>query len=175
MFVAFEGIDGCGKTTVMAEVAKRLGDGVFCTKEPHKPLDLDFINDTQRTLAYLLDRAMHAPLLEDAIKYYDYVLCDRYHGSTIAYQGKNALTQLTKKHYFPEPDLYLWLDVPLDVAKRRRYNRGDKAKQDLKDVALRYREQWQFGPHWYRVDASKPFETVVDACVRIIHAKSSNS
>ena len=173
MFIAFEGIDGCGKTTVMAEVAKRLGDGVFCTKEPHKPLDLDFINDTQRTLAYLLDRAMHAPLIEDAIKYYKYVLCDRYHGSTIAYQGNNALTQVTKRHYFPEPDLYLWLDVPLETAKRRRYLRGDKAEQNLEGVALRYRGLWELEPNWDRVDASQRFENVVEDCIRLIRGRKN--
>lgn len=168
MFVTFEGIDGCGKTTVMAEVAKRLPGKVFCTKEPTKPIDLDFTNNTQRTLAYLLDRAMHAPLLEDAIKYNDFVLCDRYHGSTIAYQGENAFTAVWG--YFPEPDLTLWLAIKTSEAKIRRRKRGEMEEPlyDLDVVQKRYREQYKSNENWRVIDAMEPFGNVVEQCVSII-------
>ncbi len=168
MFVVFEGIDGSGKTTAMAEVAKRLGGTVHCTKEPYMEIDQDLLTtDTQRTLAYLFDRSIHAPVLEDAIKYYDYVLCDRYHGSTIAYQGNSMFTRVTG--YFPKPDCVLWFDVPLDVAKRRRRARGDTAPADnLELVAQRYKDLCQTETTWDRVDASQKLDAVVNDCLALI-------
>jgi len=133
VFVTFEGIDGCGKTTLAGEVSRALGDKAFLTCEPRylkpslkDPLALAFL--------FIADRAEHAVEIRDAQKRYDYVLCDRYYDSTYAYQGVriaesygislNEAVELLKRAHalidLPVPDITFLIDLDPEEARSRK-------------------------------------------------------
>jgi dTMP kinase len=103
LFVTFEGIDGCGKSTQVAEAARHLehkGVPLLVTREPGgAPIseavrrillspDNGEMCDLCEVLLYLAARAQHcsekiAPALSEG----RVVLCDRFQDATLAYQG----------------------------------------------------------------------------------------
>jgi len=96
--IALEGIDGCGKSTQAAAVAAVLGahltfePGATAVGERLRELLLapDAPPPSPRTEALLMaaDRAEHVTrVLEPALAAGEWVVSDRYAGSTIAYQG----------------------------------------------------------------------------------------
>ena len=101
MFVTFEGLDGCGKTTqaqLLAESLTADGVAVVSTREPGgTPLgeeirDLvlhgDHIAPWAETALYLAARAQHVDqVIEPALAGGATVVCDRYLDTSVAYQG----------------------------------------------------------------------------------------
>ncbi|MFH1773856.1 MAG: dTMP kinase [Methanobacteriota archaeon] len=85
MFIALEGIDGCGKTTLAKELAKK---GYIVTQEPFLSCTAEVISKTKnpetRELAFYIDRLYH---LEQFIipNLNKTVITDRYKYSQIAY------------------------------------------------------------------------------------------
>jgi len=133
VFVTFEGIDGCGKTTLAEAVFGVLGDRAYLTHEPRylkpslrDPLALAFL--------FIADRAEHAIEIRDAQERYDYVLCDRYSDSTYAYQGVliaeshgmslNEAVELLKRAHalidLPVPDMTFLIDLDPEEARSRK-------------------------------------------------------
>lgn len=102
-FLSFEGIEGCGKTTQIKRLARRLrtlGYFVVETREPGgvpiseqiRTLLLDRRNrgmDARcELLLYLASRAQHlADRVRPALEKGAVVLCDRFADATMAYQG----------------------------------------------------------------------------------------
>lgn len=103
MFVTFEGGEGCGKSTQLALVARRLelaGVPVRTLREPGgtavgeaiRAILLDpqhsGLDDTAEILLYEAARAqLIAEVIEPALQAGEVVLCDRFYDSTTAYQG----------------------------------------------------------------------------------------
>jgi dTMP kinase len=103
LFITFEGIDGCGKTTQL-EAARNLleHEGISCivTREPGgtaigrcirsillAPEHAEMQNECE-LLLYFADRAQHVrEVILPALKQGRIVLCDRYADATLAYQG----------------------------------------------------------------------------------------
>jgi dTMP kinase len=103
LFIVFDGIDGCGKSTQLARAAERLvreGHKVVTTREPGGTAIAEKIRsvilssdhkamvDQCELLLYAASRAQHVrekilPSLERG----DIVLCDRFDSATLAYQG----------------------------------------------------------------------------------------
>ena len=108
-FIVLEGIDGCGKTSQIKHLLEWLpnsglmtkGAALVCTREPGgtplgrsiRELLLYTANQkapapTAELLLYAADRAQHVEtLIRPALERGDWVISDRFSGSTLAYQG----------------------------------------------------------------------------------------
>ena len=103
LFITFEGIEGCGKSTqvrLLTQHLATLGHDILATREPGgcpiadkiRAILLDAANkemtsDTE-LLLYAAARAQHvSQVIQPALKSGKTVLCDRFTDATIAYQG----------------------------------------------------------------------------------------
>ena len=144
MFIAIEGIDGVGKSTVIGMLRSRLeGDGyrVYTTAEPSQSPIGRLIRDwllkpgskvahpSIFALLFVADRVQHyygevRPMLDSGYL----VITERYMESTLAYQGAMGLPRewLMELHRFvPRPDLTIILDAPVDTVINRLRNRRE--------------------------------------------------
>lgn len=141
MFVTVEGIEGCGKSTLVLRLAERLRDegrDVFVTREPGGTPAGDAIRgiflETGLALAPITEamlinaaRAQHVlEAIEPALKSSRTVLCDRYVDSTLAYQGYGRNVDLALLRGLCDmatggltPDLTFILDIPVAVSRER--------------------------------------------------------
>ncbi|MCL5678718.1 MAG: dTMP kinase [Candidatus Thermoplasmatota archaeon] len=98
MFIAIEGIDGSGKTTLSRMLSAYLneeGFETFLTREPtdrFRPLmkdegNTDVENGINLFFQFTADRFRHQFEIEEAINEGKTVICDRYLLSSYAYQG----------------------------------------------------------------------------------------
>ena len=153
-FLVLEGIDGCGKTTQLRDLADWLpesglmphGATLHCTREPGgSPLGQALrellLNPPQEAapaptaelLLYAADRAQHVEqVIRPALDRGDWVLSDRFSGSTLAYQGYGRGLDLQTIIDLERiatagisPDITFWLDLPLQESLRRRGARAD--------------------------------------------------
>jgi dTMP kinase len=149
VFVTFEGLDGCGKTTQLARLKDTLagrGLDVVATREPGgsaigeriRAILLDSRTAGLSPLAELAlmfaDRAQHIQeVIEPGLRAGKIVLCDRYTDSTEAYQGSgrelgSALVLSLHRELCHDlwPDLTLFLDSDLNasIARARSRNQG---------------------------------------------------
>ncbi len=132
----FEGGEAAGKSTQAALLAERLG--AVLTREPGGTavgdalrrllLDLPLAPVPKaEALMMLAARAQHvAEVIQPALARGADVVCDRYSGSTLAYQGYGRGLSLTElrdvDHWATEgraPDVVVLLDLPVSVARRR--------------------------------------------------------
>jgi|688.fasta_scaffold407655_2 dTMP kinase len=151
-YVAFEGLEGCGKSTHVARLAERLG--AVATREPGgtpvgtalRAAMLDPANTSlsPRAEALLMaaDRAQHiAEVVSPALNAGRHVVSDRSVYSSLAYQGhgrqlgEDAVRRINDWALNGTwPDLVVLIDVPLDVLAERmkkreldRFEREDRA------------------------------------------------
>ena len=153
-FLVLEGIDGCGKTTQLRQLAEWLPDSglmpdgatLHLTREPggsplgralrelllHPPDDAAPCPEAE-LLMYAADRAQHVQRrIRPALERGDWVLSDRFSGSTLAYQGDGRgldralildLERIATNGLMP--DVTLWLDLPLETSIARREERAE--------------------------------------------------
>ena len=147
-FIAFEGGEGCGKSTQAALLARSLG--AVLTHEPGGTdigrriralvLDPAATGLDIRTEALLMaaDRAQHvAEVIRPALDRGQHVVSDRFSGSTLAYQGFGRglpLDELAELSRWAaggvEPDVVVLLDVPAAVAASRRCGSADRMEAE---------------------------------------------
>ena len=146
LFIVFEGIDGCGKSTQLKLLCDRLaarGRRPIATAEPTnsatgKMLRAALSGSDPRTPAemaalFVLDRIHHNKAedgIETCLAYGLDVISDRYYYSSLAYQG--SLTDYEWVRHMncncPEirrPDLCIFLDMPPRAALARVSSRGE--------------------------------------------------
>jgi len=156
LFITFEGIEGCGKTTQIGRLEKRLTDkGIqfVSTLEPGgtkigqdiRRLLLDSRNSHLAPLAELIlyeaDRAQHMEeIIRPALEQGKWVICDRFYDATVAYQGGgrgldmdlildlNNLVTRGLKH-----DITLLLDLQPETGIERALRRNNALTQDGQD------------------------------------------
>jgi len=146
LFISFEGIDGCGKSTQLLKAARFFrenGFEVVETKEPGgtmigkhlRSLLLEEGAKIQRSevLMFMLDRSEHVrQIIVPALEQGKIVLCDRFIDSTLAYQHDYSFEALDSLNEFAtgglKPDLTLYFDIPLEVALHRRRHRSETDK-----------------------------------------------
>ena len=159
-FITFEGIDGAGKSTHLAwfaDALRRRGHDVVVTREPGgtplgEKLREILLNQTMsigtEALLMFAARLEHIELvIKPALHAGKWVISDRFSDASFAYQGGgrgldwSKLTQLEQwVHGDLQPDLTLFFDVPVEVARQRLMNFG-RAGQD--NVSLDRFEQEQ--------------------------------
>ena len=147
--IVLDGIDGCGKSTQLQHLAAWLPTSglmpadaaLIQTREPGgtslgqavRQLLLHTAPDqapcpTAELLLYAADRAQHVDaLIQPALRRGDWVISDRFSGSTLAYQGYGRGLDHQLIHQLEQiatgglqPDLTLWLTLPLEESLRRR-------------------------------------------------------
>jgi dTMP kinase len=157
-FITFEGMDGCGKTTQMRQLARRLRDAgreVVETVEPGgtaigsqiRAILLDSANrelaSATEVLLYFAARAQNVEqVIRPALAGRKIVLSDRFTDSSLAYQGcgrgLGADTVLDLDRIACgglRPDLTLLIEIDLDTslarakARNRQGNRTDRMEE----------------------------------------------
>jgi dTMP kinase len=155
MFIVFEVIDGCGKTTQIWKLAKYLSDinkhnHLIITREPYKELEIrkilmhDDDAESQKeklTQLFIEDRKNHInELITPSTKKGFIVISDRYKYSTIAYQSAqgqdiNKLIQAQKD--FLKPDFIFIIDTATETAIHRMKTDSRKVEQKFeKNIAF---------------------------------------
>ncbi|MCK5158139.1 MAG: dTMP kinase [Candidatus Heimdallarchaeota archaeon] len=188
LLIAFEGIDGTGKTTIAQMLKERLealGQSVVMFKEPtneteagkkirasylegRASLDIElqwFIEDREWNVTTNILPA----LAENKI-----VFLDRYFFSTACYQGvrKNndwiSILELNRKK-FPEPDLTIIFDLDVQLAVKRIMRERSNANtfegmQNLRDVRALFLEIFQLDTigNYLLINAEKSIEEILE-------------
>ena len=200
-FVVLEGIDGCGKTTQLQALRDWLhfsglmppSARLIATREPggtalglalrqlllHPPATVQPA-PTAELLLYAADRAQHvAEVIRPALDRGDWVLCDRFAGSTAAYQGYGRglnLEMIRALEYIAtgglQPDLTLWLDVSLAESCRRRGGQpADRIEGEGAEFLARVEDgflELAMQRDWACVNADQPVADVTKDCCDII-------
>lgn len=142
--IAFEGLDGSGKSTQLERLEARLraaGCDVVATREPTGFPSGQRIREMARSGAelepeeelrwFVEDRRAHVDgVIAPAMRAGQIVLTDRYYLSTVAYQGARGLDYeqilADSEAEFPIPDLVLLLEIDPQIAFERVHARGSE-------------------------------------------------
>lgn len=148
-FLVFEGLDGSGKSSLMSALESELqakGLRTLRTREPGGTPLGDEIRElilrtqgaspTARTelLLYEASRAQHCDLvIRPALETNQWVLCDRFTASSIAFQAGGReipLAWVERLNEFAtsglKPDVTVLLDLSVEESRRRRHHRDAK-------------------------------------------------
>ena len=192
-FIVFEGGEGCGKSTQAELLAHRI-DAVL-TRQPGGTLIGAALREvlldpargemSPKTEALLMaaDRAQHeAELIGPELAKGRHVVCDRYVGSSIAYQGVGRALGRTPIATISEwatggrePDLVVLLDLPVELARLRMDRPHDRMEQagaafheSVRDGFLALAEE---SPHWVVCDAALPIDELHQVIVEVCAAR----
>ena len=205
-FLVLEGIDGCGKTTQLKQLAQWLpvsglmpaGATLHLTREPggtplgqalrelllHPP-QASAPSPTAELLLYAADRAQHVEqLIRPALVRGDWVLSDRFSGSTLAYQGDGRGLDASTIRDLERiatagvtPDLTLWLDLPIaESLRRRQMQMADRIEAEGTAFLARVAEGFRrlaAERGWAAVAADRPPEQVQQAIRVQVEAKAA--
>lgn len=168
IFVVLDGIDGSGKSTQAARLARALeahtGRRTLHLREPGstalgeslRALLLSREHAPTARVEALLFAAARAHMLDElvapALARGENVVCERFHPSTFAYQavagGLDEELVLSMLHGFagePKPDVVILLDVSAESAKERRSAAGDR----IEDKGVAFQERVASGYRRY--------------------------
>jgi len=205
-FIVLEGIDGCGKTTQINELYKWLPKSglinknrtLIKTREPGGSIlgreirDMILNNNKSNSpstltelLLYSADRAEHiSKVILPALQNGDWIICDRFSGSTLAYQGygrelsidiikklENIVCQNIK------PDLTFFLDLSAEESILRRKN---KVADRIESEGLEFLKKVNHGfklialeNHWEIIKASKDLTSIAQQIQKSLIKKFS--
>jgi len=193
-FIVIEGIDGSGKTTQINQLSKWLNGSdlipknnqLVITREPGgtqlgksiRSLLLDTSiekspDSITELLLYAADRAQHVnEIIRPSLNKGDWVISDRFCGSTLAYQGygrklnikliknlENIATQGIS------PDITFLLDIPVEESiKRRKSRKEDRIEKEgrefLSNVSLGFNTLSK-NNKWKKISALKSKEDII--------------
>ncbi len=155
LFITFEGIEGCGKTTQIGHLASYLNERnhpFLLTREPGGTLIGDRIRQIllssenarmeplTELFLYLAARTQHIrEIILPALREGKTVLCDRFADATLAYQGYGRGLDLNWIEEIQQPivaevkpHLTFLLDLPVEEGLKRAWKRmeNQKVKED---------------------------------------------
>jgi dTMP kinase len=183
LFVAFEGVDGCGKSTQARRVA--LERGAHFTFEPgDSPLGAELrrwlldasapMSPVTEALLMLADRSHHVrTVIEPTRDAGTHVVSDRFAASSLAYQGYGRGVDLAQLHAATDlaigdcrPDVTVLLDLAPEIANERR---APDARDRFESADAGFHERVRQGyldmaaadpAHWFVVDAAGALDEV---------------
>tara|TARA_B100001250_G_scaffold332091_1_gene297398 strand:+ start:27 stop:671 length:645 start_codon:yes stop_codon:yes gene_type:complete len=193
-FIVIEGIDGSGKTTQINQLSKWLnGNGLIpennqlvITREPGgtklgkaiRSLLLDTSKEKSpdsitELLLYAADRAQHVnEIIRPSLNKGDWVISDRFCGSTLAYQGYGRKLDIklikdleTIATQGISPDITFLLDIPVEESIKRRIGRKDdrmekEGRDFLSHVSLGFKAL-ALDTHWKKISAMQSKEDII--------------
>lgn len=145
-FLAFEGLDGSGKSSLMNQLQNHLSNNKLSflkTREPGGTQIGDQLRNiilsktsevpSPRTelLLYEASRAQHVELIiKPALDNKQWVLCDRFTASSVAFQGGGRQISEDQVNWlndfatnYLKPDLNILLDLTVEESMKRRHKR----------------------------------------------------
>lgn len=179
VFVAIEGIDGAGKTTLANQLAMTLRKSAdlraIDTAEPFTSRWRDRVCDGD-VMASTADRAAHieglvAPKLSSGCT----VITDRYYLSCAAYvlgtKESRERTLADQMRLFPVPDLWVWLCTDVSTCVDRVRERGESAAH-LAKLHAAYCDLWPLVPgERLALNTTNPLPTVLAATLAAMETK----
>jgi dTMP kinase len=159
--IAFEGIDGSGKSCLSKQVFEQLtkrGNRGVHTFEPtdsflgNKIREIvlyskEKLSTYQQILLFTSDRISHFDWINQMLETYQFVICDRYIHSTYAYQGIDenvrqsiyTIHNLCLKDYLPDIVFLIDIDPEISLGRIQENKKDNFEKVEfLKDVRSRY-------------------------------------
>lgn len=198
-FIVFDGLDGSGKTTQAAAIARNLSEpqnklifglkGVHLTREPtsnliggliRSQLSHDWRSSPQcLQLLFAADRAYHLekeilPLLERGVA----VVSDRYFFSSFAYGALDLdmdwLFEINKK--FLVPDISFFIDVSpkicIERIKEERFGMTLFEKEkELAHVRVNYLKLAKRFKNMFVIDGEESIDVVTQLIIKILNVK----
>ena len=167
LFIVFEGIDGSGTSTqanLLRDYFEKQNQKAVLTAEPSSGPNghlireglknrIAFTGDKRRfnqQMAYLFAADRHDHLYNDVDGVFKllsegkHVICTRYYFSSLAYQADedyDLVYDLNKR--FPDPDLVIYIDNPVEVSLNRLRERTVKDVYENKEKLQKVRENYR--------------------------------
>lgn len=196
-FIVVEGLEGAGKSSVMACIADTLkarNIDFITTREPggtpmaeairecvKHPWDEDVAQETELLLMYAARVQLLTNRIKPALAAGQWVVGDRHDLSSQAYQGggrgidddiMQSLKHIALKDF--KPDLTLYLDVDPQVGLERARGRGELDRIELSGLAFfertrkRYLELAEQDDSIVTISAMQPMQKVHDDVVAVL-------
>lgn len=176
------GIDGAGKSTIVASISA----GIGWRAKKVRPFDSAAVSQDRRIYAALGESASYdyrscalgAALLREASDLTEPAVFDRYKESALMWWHVNATRPLGEGVLasLPPPCLVIYLETPVEVGLERRLTtteHTDDHEQKFMLACAEYLSQRaRVGANWVSVDATRPLAEVQDAC--ITHAREAS-
>ena len=178
-FIVFEGLDGCGKSTQLEHLRKRISTlcrpagtrKVFTTREPSDSVpglicrgiskNSIFVQSQTEALLFAADRYEHIKSeIIPQIQAGNHVLCDRFYLSSFAYQSETIRMEQLLQYNSASmdlitPDITVFFDVsPEECERRRAAERAVEEKYENIEKATAIRQRY-FEAIEYLKDYSK--------------------
>ena len=169
LFIVFEGIDSSGKTTQAELLEKHFvskGEKAIISPEPSNGIIGNMIRQALKKritfsrdrhlfdeqMAYLFAADRHDHLYNDIdgvfklIQDNYHVISTRYYFSSLAYNCETTekfafIKKLNAR--FPNPDLTIYIDIPIEISLQRLEERSLKEIYETKSKLTKVREQYQ--------------------------------
>lgn len=192
-FIVFEGGEGSGKTTHLKAVVEYLQQKNISVITTHEPGGTEIGKHIRQILLensgdhkvmplaelflFLADRAQHIQsYIQPQLQSGNHVVCDRFTGSTLAYQiGARKLEPesfimemeaYARSHIQPDVVMYLDVDPKIGIQRKQKQIGQDLTRFD--NEALQFHEQVRqyfqklaaTQPHWLQIDANRELAVV---------------
>ena len=194
VFIVLEGIDGTGKSTLSKKLKAFLeekGREVVLTAEPTddwlgaavRRANQEDLDPRTESLLFTADRRQHTLRINEMLKQGKVVICDRYYGSTVAYQGvalekemgENAVSWLLNLNgpVIRRPDVTILLTSDPELAMRRVGDRGELSKFEREEYLDQVQEIYLTlakEAKWTVVDSNGKLADVLESIKKAVQA-----
>lgn len=192
LWVAIEGGEGAGKSTLIQKLQEHYSQSSTFVEPAH-----DSLGGLAR--AWVMQQVHHNPRAETLLFFAarsaqwsekiaprraepGILFCDRFHGSTLAYQGYGHGLDISWLEQLAlwstegqQPDCTLWLDIAPKDGVARSLAASIANHDAISTRTLCYHQKVYDGfvqlakrPHWHRIDANQPLEMVFHAALSIL-------